>query len=64
MLLMKNLPLDMRQIFMARSSEVLKSPFNDRYDMRQALCVRCVDTSVTRWGVLIYYNLPERSGRL
>ena len=43
---MKKMTLDMQQKFMTRSSDVMKYPVNDRCDMWQALCVRCVDTSV------------------
>ena len=49
MFLMKNIPLDFQQRFIARSYEVLKSPFNARCEMRQALCVRCANTYVPRW---------------
>ena len=49
MSLMKNMPLNTQKRFMARSSEVAKPPFNGTCDMRQSLCVRCVDTYITRW---------------
>ena len=49
MSLMKNMPLDTRQKFMAPSYEVVKSPYNGRCDMGQASCVICVDTYVPRW---------------
>ena len=42
---MKKIPLDMWHQFMARNSEVAKSPSNARCVMRQASCVYCVDTS-------------------
>ena len=51
MSLMKNTPLDMWQQFMACSSEVVKLPFNDRCDTRQAPCLLCVGTYVPRWDM-------------
>ena len=54
MLLMKNMTLEMQQQFMAHSSEVVKSPFNTRCDMMQALYVRCVNTSALRWEMWIW----------
>ena len=50
MLLMNNIPLEMQHRIIACSYEVLKSPFNARCDMSQALYVRCDDTYVPRWG--------------
>ena len=54
MFLMKNIPLDMRQLFMAHSYEVAKYPFNARCNINQASVVRCVDTSIPRWDILIW----------
>ena len=48
MLLMKNMPLDMQQRFMALSYELANFSFNDRCDMSQEYFVRCVDTYVPR----------------
>ena len=58
--MMKKITLDMRHKFMTHNSEVVKSPSNARCVVRQALCVRCVDTSVPRREMLIwllYMNL-------
>ena len=48
MFLMNKIPLDIPQQFIDRISEVVKSPSIARCEMRQSLCVRCVDTSVPR----------------
>ena len=45
MLLIKKMPLQRRQLFMDRTSEVVKSKFNARCDMSQASCVHSVNTS-------------------
>ena len=49
MSLMKKLPLDIQQLCMARSYEVVKSPFNVLFKIRQASYVCCVNTYVSRW---------------
>ena len=46
--LMNKILLDMQHQFMARNSEVVKSPFNAKCVMRQASCMRFVDNSVTK----------------
>ena len=51
---MKKISLDMRNWFMILSYEVVKSPFDARCVIKKASCVRCVDTSVTRWEMLIW----------
>ena len=52
--LIKKIPLDMRHQFTARDYEVVKSPSKARCDMRQVLCVLCVDTSVSTLEMLIW----------
>ena len=52
---MKKIPFDMWHQFMARNSEVVKLPYNARCVVRQASCVRCVDTSVPRREMLIWF---------
>ena len=51
---MKKILLDMRHQFMARNYEVVKSPYNVRFDMIQAACMRCVDTYFPRRDMLIW----------
>ena len=41
--------------FMDHSSEVVKSPSDARFFIKQASCVRCVDTSGARWDMLIWF---------
>ena len=53
-LLMKKISLDVRHQFMARNYEVVKLPSNARCVMRKSSWVRCVDTSVPRWDMLIW----------
>ena len=53
--LMKKTPLDMPHRFMARISEVTKSPFDARCVIKQASCLHCVATSGPRWDILIWF---------
>ena len=47
------MPLDMQQLFMEWSSELVKFSFSSRCVMIQALYMSCVNTSVPRWKNLI-----------
>ena len=51
--LMNKIPLDIWYQFMASISEVVKSPSNARYVMRQTSCMHCVDISGPRWEMFI-----------
>ena len=54
MSLIKKILLDMQHQIMACSSEWVKSLFNPRCDMREALCVQCVHASVPKRDMLIW----------
>ena len=51
---MKKIPFYMRQQFIARNYEVVKSSSNAWCVMRQVSYVRCVDTYVPRLDMLIF----------
>ena len=53
-LIIKKIPLDMRHKCMGPNYGVVKSPSDARCVMIKASCVRCVDTSVPRWEIIIW----------